>query len=82
MKTDTTRRVGKYDNKDVLKALKKYGIEKGDYEIQLGVHHDEEKRGVPYLSMVIFKRLPKKAEAELQFEILKLDPALAVLFKR
>jgi len=79
---EAVRRVRQYDNRAVIAQLERYGIAKGDYEVEMNIYHSEDKRGVPYLTLLVRKDLPKERQAELELAIRRIDETLCVIFKR
>ena len=51
----------KYDDQAVISRLQQYGIGEDDYEVEMNVYHSEERRGVPYLTLLINKVLPTRS---------------------
>lgn len=79
---EVVKKVRKYDDARVISRLKHYGIAPGDYEVEMNVYHSEERRGVPYLTLLIHKALPVDKQAELALELSRLDSTLCVIFKK
>jgi hypothetical protein len=78
---EVVKKIQKYDNPAVISQLKQYGIGQGDYEVEMNVYHSEDKRGVPYLTLLINKVLPIDKQADLAMELNKIDSTLCVIFK-
>jgi hypothetical protein len=78
---EVVKKVREYDNPAVIARLKHYGIGEADYRVEMNIYHSEERRGVPYLTMLIRKELPVAAQAELAQEISRIDSTLCVIFK-
>lgn len=79
---EVVKKVRKYDDARVIARLKRYGITPDDYEVEMNVYHSEERRGVPYLTLLVHKALPKDVQAELAMELSRLDSTLCVIFKK
>ncbi len=79
---EVVNKVRNYDDPRVIARLKHYGIKPGDFEVEMNVYHSEERRGVPYLTMLVHKALPKDKQAELAMELSRLDSSLCVIFKK
>ncbi|HUL62214.1 MAG TPA: hypothetical protein VLT35_04055 [Methanocella sp.] len=79
---EVVKKVRMYDDARVITRLKHYGIAPDDYEVEMNVYHSEERRGVPYLTLLIHKALPKDKQAELAMELSRLDSTLCVIFKK
>lgn len=79
---EVVRKVQKYDDRAVISRLKRDGIGAGDYKVELNVYHSEERRGVPYLTMLISKELPEAKQAELALDLSRIDSGLCVIFKK
>jgi hypothetical protein len=79
---EMVRKVQKYDDRAVISRLKRDGISAGDYRVELNVYHSEERRGVPYLTMLIHKELPEEKQAELALDLSRIDSGLCVIFKK
>ena len=79
---EVVRKVREYDDMAVITQLEQYGIAPSDYEVELNVYHSEERRGVPYLALLIRKALPPKQQAELAQAINEIDSTLCVIFKQ
>jgi hypothetical protein len=82
MRADLLKKVKSYDNKDIMNKLSDYGVEKGEYDVKMDVYHSEDRRGVPYLTLVVKKNMPKAMQMDLQMDLLKIDPGLCVVFTR
>lgn len=78
---EVVKKVRDYDNPAVIAQLKKYGISKEDYEVEMNVYHSEERRGVPYLTLLINKHLPMEKQTELAMDLNRIDSTLCVIFK-
>lgn len=78
---EVMKKVREYDNPAVLARLGQYGIDKGDFEVEMNVYHSEDRRGVPYLTMLVIKRLPKEKQTELAMDLSRIDSSLCVIFK-
>jgi hypothetical protein len=78
---EVVKKVREYDNPAVLSRLRQYGIGEGDYEVETNIYHSEDKRGVPYLTLLISKALPIEKQADLAMELNQIDSALCVIFK-
>ena len=79
---DVVKKIRKYDDPAVISRLRQYGIGEGDYEVEMNVYHSEERRGVPYLTMLINKELPEATQAELALDLSRIDSTLCVIFKK
>jgi hypothetical protein len=79
---EVVRKVRKYDDRAVISRLRHYGVGEGDYEVEMNVYHSEERRGVPYLTMLINKELPEATQAELALDLSRIDSTLCVIFKK
>jgi hypothetical protein len=79
---EIARKVRKYDNKAVIERLKGYGIGEKDFVVEKNVYHSEDRRGVPYLALLVNKALSKEDEAELALAISRIDSTLCVIFKK
>lgn len=66
---------------EVKNKLRQYGIEECDYRLKLQTYNSEERKGVPYLALVIKKDLPDLAQFDLELELKNIDNTLCVLFK-
>lgn len=82
MREEELKKMKNFDNKDVMKKLEQYGIKEGDYDVKINVYHSEEKRGVPYLTLVVNKPLPENDQANLETDIFKIDSGLCVVFAK
>jgi hypothetical protein len=79
---EAVRKVRKYDDKAVVERLKSYGIGENDFRVEVNVYHSEERRGVPYLTLLIDKALPKEAQTELAMDLNRIDSTLCVVFRK
>jgi hypothetical protein len=68
-------------NPDVTDKLKNYGIREGEYRLQMGRYHTEDRKGVPYRMLIIKKRLPPEQQTRLEWELQSIDESLSVIFK-
>lgn len=78
---EVMKKVREYDNPAVLARLGQYGIGKSDFEVEMNVYHSDDRRGVPYLTMLVSKGLPKEKQTELALELSQIDSSLCVIFK-
>ncbi|MGA9139151.1 MAG: hypothetical protein WBZ29_02945 [Methanocella sp.] len=78
---EVVKKIRKYDDPAVVSQLRQYGIKEGDYEVEMNVYHSEERRGVPYLTLLINKALPIEKQADLAMELNRIDSTLCVIFK-
>jgi len=78
---EVVKKIRKYEDPAVISRLREYGIGEGDYEVEMNVYHSEERRGVPYLTLLINKAMPIEKQADLAMELNKIDSTLCVIFK-
>jgi hypothetical protein len=78
---EVVKKIRKYDDPAVLSRLRQYGIGKDEYEVEMNVYHSEERRGVPYLTLLIKKPMSIEKQADLAMELNEIDSTLCVIFK-
>jgi hypothetical protein len=79
---EVVRKVQKYDDMAVISRLMRDGIGAADYRVEMNVYHSEERRGVPYLTLLVDKALSEEKQAELAMDLKRIDSTLCVIFKR